>query len=60
MDGKPKVGNPGIQWEKLEAWRHHPLLKIDKRNLMPGITFGLAAFAIFVVYDKTKPKAEHH
>ncbi len=46
-------GSPvGFQWEKYEAWRAHPLLKFNWRNTLPGVHYGLAAFAAYVLYDK--------
>lgn len=32
----------GFQWTVYEAWRHHPLLKVNKANLVPGLVSGLA------------------
>ncbi|PNH08414.1 hypothetical protein TSOC_005023 [Tetrabaena socialis] len=54
----PKV--IGFQWERYEAWRHHPLLQFNKRTAFPGLGLGVAAFLAFVAYDKSQPKEDHH
>ncbi|PNW83395.1 hypothetical protein CHLRE_05g244901v5 [Chlamydomonas reinhardtii] len=54
----PKV--VGFQWERYEAWRHHPLLQFNKRNAFPGVGIGFAAFLAYVAYDKSQPKEDHH
>lgn len=42
----------GYNWRKAEAWRAHPLLNNTWRHSMPGLGLGLAAFAVYVAYDK--------
>lgn len=42
----------GYNWRKAEAWRSHPLLTNTWRHSMPGLGLGLAAFAVYVAYDK--------
>jgi NADH dehydrogenase (ubiquinone) 1 beta subcomplex subunit 3 len=54
----------GFNWQRAEAWRHHPLLTGTWRHSMPGLGIGLVAFAAYVAYDQTvgksKDKAGHH
>lgn len=50
----------GFQWERYEAWRHHPLLRVNFKTMWPGFTVGFAAFMGYVIYDKSTPKEEHH
>lgn len=50
----------GFQWQRYEAWRHHPLLQFDRRNALPGVSLGVVAFLAYVVYDKSTPKEDHH
>ncbi|KAG2496032.1 hypothetical protein HYH03_005954 [Edaphochlamys debaryana] len=50
----------GFQWERYEAWRHHPLLQFNKRNAFPGLGIGIASFVAYVVYDKLNPSDDHH
>jgi NADH dehydrogenase (ubiquinone) 1 beta subcomplex subunit 3 len=53
----------GFQWEKYEAWRFHPQLTFNYRNLFPGLGLGLTAFAVYVAYDQLlvdHSKKEHH
>ncbi|KAF5838012.1 mitochondrial putative NADH:ubiquinone oxidoreductase 6.5 kDa subunit [Dunaliella salina] len=50
----------GFRWDKYEAWRHHPLLKVDKRNLFPGLRIGFGAFVVFKIYESaTAPEQKH-
>ena len=39
-------------WRKYEAWRNHPLLTNNMRYSVPGLTWGVGAFALYVVYDQ--------
>eukprot|EP00199_Chlamydomonas_sp_CCMP681_P007262 CAMPEP_0119105246 /NCGR_PEP_ID=MMETSP1180-20130426/3268_1 /TAXON_ID=3052 ORGANISM="Chlamydomonas cf sp, Strain CCMP681" /NCGR_SAMPLE_ID=MMETSP1180 /ASSEMBLY_ACC=CAM_ASM_000741 /LENGTH=52 /DNA_ID=CAMNT_0007090253 /DNA_START=51 /DNA_END=209 /DNA_ORIENTATION=+ len=41
----------GFQWERYEAWRHHPLLKINKSNLVPGLRIGLALVVVVKIVE---------
>ncbi|EFJ50016.1 NADH:ubiquinone oxidoreductase 6.5 kDa subunit [Volvox carteri f. nagariensis] len=50
----------GFQWERYEAWRHHPLLRWNKKDFFPGLGLGVAAYLLYVAYDKSQPKEEHH
>ena len=51
----------GFNWSKYEAWRRHPMLNNNLRFAVPGIGYGAAAFAVYVVYDKVfGAKEEHH
>ena len=43
-----------------QAWRHHPLLKVNKNNLVPGLGVGIAMFVAFKFWESTAPKDEHH
>jgi NADH dehydrogenase (ubiquinone) 1 beta subcomplex subunit 3 len=56
MSGK----SVGFQWQRYEAWRHHPLLQFRVRNAFPGLGIGIAAFLAFVAYDRSQPKDDHH
>lgn len=42
-----------LNWQKLDAWRSHPLLNNTMKYSVPGIKAGFAAFAVYVVYDQT-------
>ena len=59
----------GFNWEKYEAWRGHPMLKQSNnmRHSLPGLTWGVGAFALYVVYDQltsrmssTHTAEQHH
>lgn len=53
----------GYNWRAAEAWRAHPLLTNTWRHSMPGLGIALAAFGVYVAYDKlvaSKDKAEGH
>lgn len=50
----------GFQWERYEAWRHHPLLKINKSNYVPGLGLGIAFFVAFKAWESTAPPADDH
>ncbi len=52
----------GYNWKKAEAWRQHPMLNNTMRHSMPGLGLGLAAFAVYVLYDQTVggSKKGHH
>jgi NADH dehydrogenase (ubiquinone) 1 beta subcomplex subunit 3 len=50
----------GFQWERYEAWRHHPLLKLDKKNFVPGLGVGIAMFIGFKLWESTAPQKDHH
>lgn len=50
----------GYQWEKAEAWRRHPLLQSSWKTSFPGIRTGVALFALYVIYDKSKAPAPKH
>ena len=50
----------GMNWEKLEAWRKHPLLKFNPRAVFPGFFIGLGAFAVYVAVDKATAKPDAH
>lgn len=43
----------GINWQKLDAWRRHPLLVNNMRYSVPGIGVGFAAFVAYAAYDQT-------
>ena len=42
-----------FDWRKAERWRGHPLLTKNMRHAFPGVGIGLAAFAVYVLYDQT-------
>lgn len=51
-------------WRKTEEWRRHPMLNNNLRHILPGFAIGVAAFAVYVAYDKfaaskTEEKAHH-
>ena len=46
--------------DRAQAWRHHPLLKVNKNNLVPGLGVGIAMFVAFKLWESTAPKEEHH
>lgn len=48
----------GFQWERYEAWRHHPLLKINKAQYVPGLGLGIAFFVAFKLWEDPPP--DHH
>lgn len=53
----------GFQWEKYEAWRKHPLLQPKLKHYFPGVGIGVAAFILYVAYDKmtvSKETDSHH
>ncbi len=53
----------GFNWRAYEAWRAHPMLNNNLRHGLPGLGIGSAAFAVYVLYDKTigaGSKASHH
>lgn len=50
----------GFQWERYEAWRHHPLLKLDKTNLVPGLRIGFGLFVAYKLYESATATGEHH
>lgn len=56
----PKASSIGFQWERYEAWRHHPLLKVDKRNMVPGLGFGIALFIAVKAYEAATAIDDHH
>jgi hypothetical protein len=43
-----------------QAWRHHPLLKMDKRNMVPGLGLGVVFFLAFKAWEASAPAPEHH
>ncbi|KFM24387.1 hypothetical protein F751_3105 [Auxenochlorella protothecoides] len=49
-------------WRAAEKWRQHPLLTGNQRVMMPGLGIGIAAFAVYVAFDKLtgSSKAGHH
>ena len=53
-----------FNWRQFEAWRGHPMLTNNLRHGLPGLGIGSAAFAVYVLYDKTLGSAgkseEHH
>lgn len=50
-----------FQWQKYQEWRRHPLLSNNTRHMFPGLGYGLAAFAVYVAYDKAfGTKDSHH
>ncbi len=52
-----------FNWRAYEAWRAHPMLNNNLRHGLPGLGIGSAAFAVYVLYDKTigaGSKASHH
>lgn len=54
-----------FNWRQFEAWRAHPMLNNNLRHGLPGLGIGSAAFAVYVLYDKTmgsgsKSHEEHH
>lgn len=51
-----------FDWKKAEQWRQHPLLTNNQRVMLPGFGIGLAAFAVYVAFDKLTggKKAGHH
>jgi hypothetical protein len=59
MAGPAARANVGFQWERYEAWRHHPLLKVDKRNLFPGLRIGFGLFVAYKLYEATAGTEEH-
>ena len=42
-----------FNWRAFEAWRSHPMLTNNFRHGLPGLGIGSAAFAVYVLYDKT-------
>ncbi len=50
----------GFQWQRYEAWRHHPLLKVDKTNLVPGLRIGVGLFVAYKLYEAAFGEEEHH
>lgn len=42
----------GFNLRSVDAWRSHPLINNTWRHSMPGLGLGLAAFAVYVAYDK--------
>lgn len=58
------AGTMAYNWRAAEKWRQHPLLTGNQnpRVMLPGLGFGLAAFAVYVVFDKLtgSSKAGHH
>lgn len=58
MAVQPRADNPFV---KADAWRKHPLLTGTWRHAAPGFFIGLAAFGVFVAFDKaTAKKAAKH
>ena len=60
---------PGFNWQKYEAWRGHPMLtqRNNVRASVPGLTWGLGAFVLYVAYDQLssrvaspQPAKQHH
>ncbi len=52
-----------FNWRAYEAWRAHPMLNNNLRHALPGLGIGSAAFAVYVLYDKTigsGSKGDHH
>lgn len=51
-----------FNWRKYDAWRQHPMLTNNMRHSIPGLGIGLAAFAVYVLYDNTlgRGKKVHH
>lgn len=47
----------GFQWERYEAWRHHPLLRFDKKNLFPGFSAGVALYIGYLVSQQPALRA---
>ena len=43
-------------WQKYEEWRNHPMLKksnnLKLRHSLPGLTWAVGAFAVYVAYDQ--------
>lgn len=60
MAGEAPPKPVGFQWHKYEAWRHHPMLKVDKRNLLPGLRWGFGAFVLFKLYESATATDSHH
>ena len=52
-----KLGSMPFNWRKYEAWRGHPMLTNNMRHSVPGLTWGLGAFAIYVAYDQLRPNS---
>ena len=53
----------GFNWRAYESWRAHPMLNNNLRHGLPGLGIASAAFAVYVVYDKTVgsgSKESHH
>lgn len=50
----------GFQWERYEAWRHHPFLKVDKKNLFPGFRIGFGLFVAYKLYEASNGSEDHH
>lgn len=51
-------------WRAAEKWRQHPMLTGNSRPsvMLPGLGLGLAAFAVYVAFDKltSSGKSAHH
>ena len=45
-----------FNWQKYEAWRGHPMLTNNMRHSVPGLTWGIGAFAIYVAFDQLRSK----
>jgi len=60
MGNETDVRPMGFRWDKYEAWRHHPLLKVDKRNLFPGLRIGFGAFVLFKMYESATASEQKH
>eukprot|EP00955_Chlamydomonas_euryale_P032537 342273-Chlamydomonas_euryale.AAC.6 len=50
----------GFNWERYEAWRHHPLLKVNKNNYFPGMGLGIALFIAVKSYESSTDTDDHH
>ena len=57
-------GRMPFNWEKYEEWRNHPMLKrsnnLKIRHTLPGITWGVGAFALYVAYDQLTGSSSSH
>jgi NADH dehydrogenase (ubiquinone) 1 beta subcomplex subunit 3 len=52
-----------FQWNKYQEFRRHPLLTNNLRYAFPGLSYGVAAFVVYVAYDQaiaSKSKSSHH
>ncbi len=52
----------GYNWGRFYSWDKHPMLNNNLRFAVPGLKWGVGAFALYVAYDQIahSGKKAHH